>query len=49
MLGIGAANMIDVPVDNDARLSIPALRQKLQECLDAKRPVLTVVAVMGDH
>ncbi|HET6889845.1 MAG TPA: pyridoxal-dependent decarboxylase, partial [Pyrinomonadaceae bacterium] len=47
VLGIGAANMIDVPVDNDARLSITALRQKLKECLAAKRPVLTVVAVMG--
>ncbi|HKR23531.1 MAG TPA: pyridoxal-dependent decarboxylase [Pyrinomonadaceae bacterium] len=47
VLGIGAANMIDVPVDKDARLSIDALRQKLQECLAEQRPVLTVVAVMG--
>jgi hypothetical protein len=47
VLGIGSANMIDVPVDKDARLSIPALRQKLEECLAHQRPVLTVVAVMG--
>lgn len=47
VLGLGSANMIDVPVDKDARLNIAALRQKLQECLAQQRPVLTVVAVMG--
>lgn len=47
VLGIGSTNMIDVPVDKDARLNIYALRQLLQECLAQQRPVLTVVAVMG--
>src|ERR1044072_645649 len=47
VLGICSDNMIDVPVDKDARLDLEALRQKLQECLIQQRPVLTVVAVMG--
>ncbi len=47
LVGIGAANMIDVPVDMDARMSIPELRQRLAACLAERRPVLTVVAVIG--
>ena len=31
VLVIGSTNMIDVPVDKDARLNVEALRQKLQE------------------
>ena len=47
LLGIGAANMIDVPVDEDARMHIPTLRQLLQTYLTQRRPVYTVVAVIG--
>ncbi|WP_460199891.1 pyridoxal-dependent decarboxylase [Scytonema sp. NUACC21] len=47
LLGIGAANMIDVPVDINARMSIPDLETLLQDCLAEHRPVYTVVAVMG--
>jgi glutamate/tyrosine decarboxylase-like PLP-dependent enzyme len=47
LLGIGASNMIDVPVDLDARMSIPELRRRLETCLAERRPVLTVVAVIG--
>ncbi|MDV2998037.1 MAG: hypothetical protein N4J56_007742 [Chroococcidiopsis sp. SAG 2025] len=47
LLGIGASNMIDVPVDTDARMSIAALRELLEKCLAEKRPVYTVIAVMG--
>jgi glutamate/tyrosine decarboxylase-like PLP-dependent enzyme len=47
LLGIGASNMIDVPVDEDARMSIPELRRLLDGCLAEKRPVYTVVAVIG--
>jgi glutamate/tyrosine decarboxylase-like PLP-dependent enzyme len=47
LLGIGASNMIDVPVDMDARMSIPELRRRLEACLAERRPVLTVVAVIG--
>jgi glutamate/tyrosine decarboxylase-like PLP-dependent enzyme len=47
VLGIGASNMIDVPVDKDARMDIAALKELLEKCLAEKRPVYTVVAVMG--
>jgi glutamate/tyrosine decarboxylase-like PLP-dependent enzyme len=47
LLGIGASNMLDVPVDADARMSIPALRRMLEGCLAEQQPVYTVVAVIG--
>lgn len=47
LLGIGAGNMIDVPVDRDARLDVGKLRELLDQCLAAKRPVYTVVCVIG--
>lgn len=47
ILGIGASNMIDVPVDKDARMDLTALEELLEQCLLNKRPVYTVVAVMG--
>jgi glutamate/tyrosine decarboxylase-like PLP-dependent enzyme len=47
ILGIGAANMIDVPVDENGRMSIPELRRILEEFLIEERPVFTVIAVMG--
>lgn len=47
ILGIGASNMIDVPVDKEARMDIAALKELLEKCLAEKRPVYTVVAVMG--
>jgi glutamate/tyrosine decarboxylase-like PLP-dependent enzyme len=47
VLGIGADNMLDVPVDLNGRMSIPELRRMLEECLSARRPVYTVVAVIG--
>jgi glutamate/tyrosine decarboxylase-like PLP-dependent enzyme len=47
LLGLGAAQMIDVAVDLDARLDLGDLRRRLEECLAARRPVLSVVAVIG--
>lgn len=47
ILGIGASNMIDVAVDQHGRMDIDSLRAILQDCLKNKRPVYTVVAVMG--
>jgi glutamate/tyrosine decarboxylase-like PLP-dependent enzyme len=47
ILGIGAANMVDVPVDENGRMSIPELRRILEEFLIEERPVFTVIAVMG--
>jgi glutamate/tyrosine decarboxylase-like PLP-dependent enzyme len=47
LLGLGAANLIDVRVDKDARLDLGDLRQKLVACADEQRPVVAVVAVIG--
>lgn len=45
--GIGSQNIIDVEVDNDARLEVADLEKHLQACLDSKRPVYAVVAIIG--
>lgn len=47
LVGIGATNMIDVPVDLNARMNIPELEARLDACLKERRPVLTVVCVIG--
>lgn len=47
VLGIGASNMIDVPVDLDARMDLTAVRRVLEDCLTRRRPVYAVVAVIG--
>jgi glutamate/tyrosine decarboxylase-like PLP-dependent enzyme len=47
ILGIGASNLINVPVDVNARMDVAALRKILDRCLSEKRPVYTVVAVIG--
>ncbi|HLO85859.1 MAG TPA: pyridoxal-dependent decarboxylase [Nostocaceae cyanobacterium] len=47
ILGIGSKNMIDVPVDIDARMDADALDALLKQCLDKQQPVYTVVAVIG--
>jgi glutamate/tyrosine decarboxylase-like PLP-dependent enzyme len=47
VLGIGSVNVLDVPVDCDARMSLAALEKMLRDCLEERRPVLTVVAVIG--
>ena len=47
VLGLGSANVLDVPVDCDARMSLSALEKMLRDCLEQRRPVVTVVAVIG--
>lgn len=47
LLGIGSANVLDVPVDCDARMSLAALEEILHACRQAQRPVYTVVGVIG--
>jgi hypothetical protein len=47
LLGIGATNLIDVPVDEDARMSFIEVKKILKDCLAERRPVYTVVSVMG--
>ncbi|KAB8331090.1 decarboxylase [Scytonema tolypothrichoides VB-61278] len=47
LLGIGASNLIDVPVDEDARSSLTEIKKILQNCLRERKPVYTVVCVIG--
>jgi glutamate/tyrosine decarboxylase-like PLP-dependent enzyme len=47
LLGLGSDGLKDIAVDLDARQSLMALRDYLEDCLAKKRPVLAVVAVIG--
>ncbi len=47
LLGLGSNQLIDVNVDLDARLDLGHLRQILEQCLAERRPVLSVVSVIG--
>lgn len=47
ILGIGAANMWNIPVDLKARMDISKLRQSLELCLEKKIPLMNVVAIVG--
>ncbi|WP_107498120.1 pyridoxal-dependent decarboxylase [Thalassobius sp. I31.1] len=47
LIGLGANQLHRVHVDLDGRMRMDHLREMLQECLDNKRPVLEVVAVIG--
>jgi glutamate/tyrosine decarboxylase-like PLP-dependent enzyme len=47
VLGIGSANVIDVPVDRDARMNLDHLERILKDCLREQRPVYAVVGVIG--
>jgi glutamate/tyrosine decarboxylase-like PLP-dependent enzyme len=47
LLGLGEANLINLPVDLDARLDVDALDRQLDQCLHERRPVIAVVGVVG--
>jgi len=47
ILGLGTRALRTVEVDADARMSMPALRRILDECLRAQTPVIQLVAVAG--
>ena len=47
LLGLGKSALQHYAVDLDARGSIPALRKKLDECVETQTPVIQVVAVAG--
>jgi glutamate/tyrosine decarboxylase-like PLP-dependent enzyme/anti-sigma regulatory factor (Ser/Thr protein kinase) len=46
-IGIGAQQVVPIPVDADYRMEIGWLRQALEEALEEKRPVIAVVGVVG--
>ncbi|CUH22271.1 L-2,4-diaminobutyrate decarboxylase [Jannaschia seosinensis] len=47
LVGLGRTSVLPVCVDLDGRMEMADLRRHLDRCLDEKRPVLEVVAVMG--
>lgn len=47
LLGLGQDSVIGIPVDDRCRMDIERLRQELDACYHAERPVLMVVAVIG--
>jgi hypothetical protein len=47
ILGLGQNNVLRVGVDCQARMDIDALMPLLEECLERRTPVLSVVAVIG--
>jgi anti-sigma regulatory factor (Ser/Thr protein kinase) len=46
-VGIGAQQVVPIPIDADCRMDIARLRQGLQRALEEKKPVLAVVGVVG--
>ncbi|MBW6417621.1 pyridoxal-dependent decarboxylase [Celeribacter sp. PS-C1] len=47
LVGLGRSSVLPIPVDLDGRMDVIELRRHLDRCLDEKRPVLEVVAVIG--
>lgn len=47
LLGLGKNAMRHVPVDLNARMSVPGLRHVLNDCIERKIPVIQVVALAG--
>ncbi|MDO5849561.1 MAG: pyridoxal-dependent decarboxylase [Methanobrevibacter sp.] len=47
ILGIGSKNLIEIPVDDNYRMSIDALKEAIDECVANKIPIMGVVAVAG--
>jgi len=47
VMGYGSKQMLDVYVDNRARMNISELRAKLEECFSQQIPVTTVTCVHG--
>lgn len=47
VVGLGANALETVPVDKRLRLDTDALRNRLQQCLDDRQPVLGVISIVG--
>ena len=47
LIGLGTHSVKFIEVDYDGRMSMPALREVLADCLDKQQPVLQVVSVVG--
>ncbi|WP_296710367.1 pyridoxal-dependent decarboxylase [Rhodoblastus sp.] len=47
LLGLGAASLVNIAVDRDARQDLQDLREHLDSCLAGQHPIVAVVAVIG--
>jgi len=47
LLGLGTRQLINIPIDRDARMDREALKGELSRCLADRIPVIAVVAVIG--
>jgi len=47
LIGLGANQLWRIDVDLDGRMRMDRLREVLEDCVDKKRPVIEVVAVIG--
>jgi hypothetical protein len=47
LAGIGSKNLVNIPVDSHARMSIPVLRSTLEHHLATRRPIYAIVATIG--
>lgn len=47
ILGIGADNLIEIPVDNDYHMDINILKKAIEKCASEKKPIMGLVAVTG--
>lgn len=47
LLGLGRGARIALPVDDNGRVEVHALRRLLDDCLDRRQPVMLAVGVMG--
>jgi len=47
ILGLGAASLLNLPTDRDARANMAALETALERCLQRRQPVFAAVSVIG--
>ncbi|SFA51839.1 Pyridoxal-dependent decarboxylase conserved domain-containing protein [Paracoccus halophilus] len=47
LLGLGRAARVSLPVDDNGRIEVPALRRILDDCLRRRQPVMMAVGVLG--
>jgi hypothetical protein len=46
-IGVGARQVTPIPIDSQYRMDTTVLRQKLEQALQERRPVIAVVGVVG--
>jgi glutamate/tyrosine decarboxylase-like PLP-dependent enzyme len=46
--GLGRSHLLSVPLDRQRCLSVPALERILDQCLQQRRPIIQLVAVLGN-